>query len=110
MLSHDDWGSKNQLFVSPETWREFIKPQYAKTYGYMKEKGVIIIHHGDSFMEPVVEDMVELGVDVWQGVLPQNDIPKLQKSACRKDDTDGRNRRIHCGQSRFHRGGEYAGK
>ena len=30
-------------------------------------------------MEPVVEDMVELGVDVWQGVLPQNDIPKLQK-------------------------------
>lgn len=32
----------------------------------MKEKGVIIIHHGDSFMEPVVEDMVELGVDVWQ--------------------------------------------
>lgn len=38
MLSHDDWGSKNQLFVSPETWREFIKPQYAKTYGYMKEK------------------------------------------------------------------------
>ena len=51
MLSHDDWGSKNQLFVSPETWREFIKPQYAKTYGYMKEKGVIIIHHGDSFMD-----------------------------------------------------------
>ena len=24
-------------------------------------------------------DMVELGFDVWQGVLPQNDIPKLQK-------------------------------
>lgn len=28
MLSHDDWGSKNSLFVRPETWREFIKPQY----------------------------------------------------------------------------------
>ena len=38
MLSHDDWGSKNSLFVSPDTWREFIKPNYAKTYGYMKEK------------------------------------------------------------------------
>ena len=37
------------------------------------------MHHGDSFMEPIVEDMVELGIDVWQGVLPQNDIPKLQK-------------------------------
>ncbi len=79
MLSHDDWGSKNSLFVNPDTWREFIKPQYVKTYGYMKEKGVIIMHHADSFMEPIVEDMVELGIDIWQGVLPENDIPKLQK-------------------------------
>lgn len=79
MLSHDDWGSKNALFVSPETWREFIKPQYVKTYGYMKERGIVIMHHADSFMEPIVEDMVELGIDIWQGVLPENDIPKLQK-------------------------------
>ena len=79
MLSHDDWGSKQSLFVSPDTWREFIKPQYVKTYGYMKERGIVIMHHADSFMEPIVEDMVELGIDIWQGVLPENDIPKLQK-------------------------------
>lgn len=79
MLSHDDWGSKHSLFVSPDTWREFIKPQYEKTYKYMKEKGVVIMHHADSFCEPIVEDMVDLGIDVWQGVLPQNDIVKLQK-------------------------------
>ncbi len=78
MLSHDDWGSKHALFVSPDTWREFIKPQYVKTYGYMKEKGVIVMHHADSFMEPIVEDMVELGIDIWQGVLPENDIPAIQ--------------------------------
>ena len=79
MLSHDDWGSKQSLFVSPDTWREFIKPQYVKTYGYMKERGIVIMHHADSFMEPIVEDMVELGIDIWQGVLPENYIPKLQK-------------------------------
>ena len=79
MFSHDDWGSKNSLFMSPETWREFIKPQYIKTYRYMKDHGVIVIHHADSFLEPIVEDMVDLGIDVWQGVLPQNDIPALQK-------------------------------
>ena len=79
MLSHDDWGSKHALFVSPDTWREFIKPQYVKTYGYMKERGIIIMHHADSFMEPIVEDMVELGIDIWQGALPDNDITKLQK-------------------------------
>lgn len=79
MLSHDDWGSKHSLFIDPDTWREFIKPQYVKTYQYLKDHGVIVMHHADSFMEEIVEDMVELGVDIWQGTLPENDIPKLQK-------------------------------
>jgi uroporphyrinogen-III decarboxylase len=79
ILSHDDWGSKTSTFMSPDTWREMIKPQYVKIYGYAKEHGVLIMHHSDSFLEPIVEDMVELGIDIWQGVLPQNDIKKLQK-------------------------------
>jgi len=79
IMSHDDWGSKKSLFMSPDTWREFIKPTYVKQYGYMKEHGVIVMHHADSFMEQIAEDMVELGIDIWQGVLPENDIVKLQK-------------------------------
>jgi hypothetical protein len=79
LLSHDDWGSKTNLFMRPEMWREFIKPNYVRAYGYLREQGVIIMHHADSFMEPIVEDMVELGIDIWQGVLPQNDIGRLQK-------------------------------
>lgn len=79
VISQDDWGRKDALFMSPEIWRQFIKPGYKKCYGYIKEKGIVLMHHADSFMEPLVEDMVELGIDVWQGVLPQNDIVKLQK-------------------------------
>ncbi|NLT12818.1 MAG: uroporphyrinogen decarboxylase (URO-D) [Clostridiales bacterium] len=77
--SHDDWGSKQNLFIQPELWREYIKPQYAKAYGYVHENGVIIEHHADSFCEQIVEDMVDLHIDVWQGVLPQNDIVRIQK-------------------------------
>jgi uroporphyrinogen-III decarboxylase len=79
MLSHDDWGSKYNLFMNPDSWREFIKPQYVKTYQYMHDKGVIVMHHADSFLEPIIEDMVDLKIDIWQGVLPQNDIPAIQK-------------------------------
>ncbi len=79
ILSHDDWGSKANLFVQPELWREVIKPAYKKQYDYLHEKGVIIVHHSDSFCEPIVEDMIDLHIDVWQGVLPQNDIVKLQE-------------------------------
>jgi hypothetical protein len=84
ILSHDDWGSKTSLFVNPTVWREFIKPMYEKIYGYVHDQGIIIVHHADSFQEPIIEDMVDLHIDVWQGVLPQNNIPKML------DQLDGR--------------------
>ena len=45
----------------------------------MKDHVVLILNHADSYCEPIVEDMVELGIDIWQGVLPTNDIVKIQK-------------------------------
>lgn len=77
ILSHDDFGSKASLFISPETWREFFKEPYRKLYTYLHENGIIVMHHSDSFCEPIVQDMAEIGVDVWQGVLPTNDIVRL---------------------------------
>lgn len=79
VLFHDDWGSKTSLFMQPDTWREFFKPRYKKIYNYFKENNVIIMHHADSYCQPIVQDMVDIGIDIWQGVLPQNDIPAIQK-------------------------------
>ena len=76
---HDDWGAKTQLFMNPEMWREFFKEPYRKIYGYIRSQGMIAIHHADSYLVPIVEDMVELGIQCWQGVLPENDIPALQE-------------------------------
>ncbi len=78
ILSHDDWGSKTNLFINPDTWREFIKPNYIKAYGYLKEKNILIMHHADSFLEQIIEDMVDLGIDIWQGALPQNNLKAIQ--------------------------------
>ena len=79
IFSHDDWGTKNALFMSPEMWREFFKEPYRKLYGYIRERGCIALHHADSYLAPIVEDMAEIGIQVWQGVLPENDIPALQQ-------------------------------
>ena len=79
IFSHDDWGTKDALFMKPEMWREFFKEPYRRFYGYIRSRGVIAIHHADSYLVPIVEDMVEIGIQVWQGVLPENDIPALQQ-------------------------------
>lgn len=55
------------------------KNAYVKQYNYLHDNGVIIMHHGDSFCEPIVEDMIDLHIDIWQGVLPQNDIPRISR-------------------------------
>ena len=77
ILSHDDWGSKTSLFFPPEVWREFFKPHYAKMYGYMRDNGVIVMHHADCHCQAVASDMVDIGVQVWQGVVNTNDIPAI---------------------------------
>lgn len=79
IVSHDDWGSKTSLFCSPDTWREFFKEPYRKLYDYLHENNVIVMHHSDSYCEPLVEDMAEIGVDIWQGVLPSNDIKAISE-------------------------------
>ena len=78
LFHHDDWGSQTSTFISPEMFREFYKPAYQKIYGYYKEHGVeLVVHHSDSYAATLVPDMIDMGIDIWQGVMTSNDIPRL---------------------------------
>ncbi len=78
LFHHDDWGSQISTFLSPAMFREFIKPAYEKVYGYYKAHGVeLIVHHSDSYAATLVPDMIDMGIDIWQGVMNSNNIPEL---------------------------------
>ncbi len=80
IFHHDDWGSQISTFLSPEMFEEFFLPAYKKVYGYYKEHGVeLIIHHSDSYAATLVPYMIEMGIDIWQGVMNSNNIPELIK-------------------------------
>ena len=76
---HDDWGSKQNLFLPPRIWRALIKPLQKEISDVIHECGMIYMHHADCICQPIVEDMVEIGVDIWQGVIAQNDIVEIQR-------------------------------
>lgn len=80
----DDWGSKINLFLPPSVWREMIKPLHAKIVKAAHDLGMVFVHHADCFCQIIASDMAEMGIDAWQGVIPQNDILQIQK------DTDGK--------------------
>ena len=75
----DDWGSKQNLFLPPSVWREMIKPLQKEIADTIHECGMIYVHHADCICEPIAEDMIEVGIDIWQGVIPQNDIVGIQE-------------------------------
>ena len=79
ILFHDDWGNKDNLFMQPDVWRQVIKPHQKKIVDFVKSKGVIYLHHSDGICEPIVDDMLEMGMDGWQGIIPQDNIPAIQE-------------------------------
>jgi len=79
IMFHDDWGSKYSLFMNPDVWREFYKEPAREIYGLMKKHNIITMHHADSYCQPIAKDMVEIGIDIWQGVLPSNDIQQIKR-------------------------------
>jgi uroporphyrinogen-III decarboxylase len=80
IFHHDDWGSHNSSFISPQMFEEFILPAYKKIYGYYKSHGAeLIVHHSDSYAANLVPFMIEMGIDIWQGCVTTNNVPELVK-------------------------------
>lgn len=78
IFHHDDWGSQTSTFMSPDMFEEFLLPAYKEIYGYYKKHGVeLIVHHSDSYAATLVPYMIEMGIDIWQGVMSTNNIPEL---------------------------------
>ena len=78
VFHHDDWGTQISTFMAPEMFEEFFLDPYKRIYGYLHDHGVeLIVHHSDSYCETLVPYMIEMGIDIWQGVMTTNNIPML---------------------------------
>ncbi len=75
---HDDWGTQLSTFISAEMFEEFFVPAYKEIYGYYKSRGAgLVVHHSDSYGATLVPYMIDMGINIWQGVLSTNNIPEL---------------------------------
>lgn len=78
LYRQDDWGTQQSTFISKEMFREFFLAPTKRIYDYWRSRGVeVIIHHSDSYCETFVPEMIEMGIDIWQGALTTNNIPKI---------------------------------
>ena len=60
----DDLGTQTSLLVSPEVYREKIKPYAAKLYAHIKDKyNKKLLMHSCGAIRPLLEDFIEMGID-----------------------------------------------
>jgi uroporphyrinogen decarboxylase len=62
-----DWGTQNNLMISPECWRGMIKNGEKQEYELIKKYGKDVFIHSCGNIVKILDDLVELGV---QGLNP----------------------------------------
>lgn len=73
----DDWGTQRSLLISPEMWREYFKPVYRQYCEIARKHHKYVVMHSDGFIEDILDDLVEIGVNAINSQLFCMDIEKL---------------------------------
>ncbi len=73
LLTGDDVGMQDRMLISPKMWRRWLKPRMAALISAAKQINphLLVFYHSDGYMEPIVPDLIEIGVDVLNPVQPE---------------------------------------
>ena len=68
----DDVGGQSAMLISPAMWRRFLKPRMARFVAEVKgvNPGVRVAYHSDGVIDPIIPDLIEIGIDVLNPIQP----------------------------------------
>lgn len=66
ICSADDWGLQDRPMVSPDLFRRFWKPRYAKVYGFARKLGLLTFLHSCGHISELLDDLIDAGLQVIQ--------------------------------------------
>lgn len=64
MEYNDDVGGQDGLLMSPDMWREHLKPRMAEFCKMCRAHGAKVKYHSCGGIRPIIADLIEIGVDV----------------------------------------------
>jgi uroporphyrinogen decarboxylase len=70
----DDVGMPGRMMISPRMWREFFSPRLAGIIRAARasKPDLRILYHSDGHIEPILDDLVEIGVNAINPVQPEH--------------------------------------
>ncbi len=68
----DDFGSQSGMLISPTMWRDIFKPRYAEMWQEVRSINpeVIIAYHCDGAVAPILGELADIGMQVFNPVQP----------------------------------------
>ncbi len=68
----DDVGAQGAMIISPAMWRRVFKPRMARFFAELKRINphVKIAYHSDGLIDPIIPDLIEIGLDVLNPIQP----------------------------------------
>ena len=68
----DDVGTQHGMMIAPDLWRRFFKGRMADFFASLRaiNPDIVIAYHSDGNIEPIVPDLIEIGLDVLNPVQP----------------------------------------
>jgi uroporphyrinogen decarboxylase len=77
----DDIGTQNGMIISPAMWRRWLKPRLARIIQAAKSANpdVKVLYDSDGNFDPVIPDLIDIGVDVLAPIQPECNDPAWLK-------------------------------
>jgi uroporphyrinogen-III decarboxylase len=79
----DDTASGFSPFISPSTYRNVLKPAYARLTKPAVDRGIPIQFHNCGRCEDFVGDMIDIGVKIWDPAQAMNNLTAVNLARCR---------------------------
>jgi uroporphyrinogen decarboxylase len=78
----EDLGTQRALMISPEQFRAFLLPEYARAFAPLKQAGKLINFHSCGCVQDIVAELIDVGVDILNPVQARaNDLAALKSMA-----------------------------
>ncbi len=64
----DDVASQDSMMMSPQMWRDLVKPELKRVFDVGKGNGLPVAYHCCGALGPIIPDLIEIGMDVLNPV------------------------------------------
>jgi len=73
LATGDDVGTQRGMMMSPALWRKWLKPRMRDIIAAARavNPDLLVLYHSDGDIEPIIPELIEIGVDILNPIQPE---------------------------------------